>query len=73
RFGNLRRGAADVKEHAWFESVDWDRLARYEEKAPYIPAISGVSDASNFESYDENYPDYGAGGHDHYKDLFSSF
>ncbi|KAJ3345143.1 camp-dependent protein kinase catalytic subunit [Entophlyctis luteolus] len=73
RYGNLRRGAADVKDHAWFEPIDWDKLVRYDVKAPYIPAISGASDTSNFESYDEDYPEYGSPGHDSFKDLFSNF
>ncbi|KAJ3019536.1 UNVERIFIED_CONTAM: camp-dependent protein kinase catalytic subunit [Siphonaria sp. JEL0065] len=56
RYGNLKRGAADVKNHVWFEAIDWDRLTRLEITAPYIPKVNGEGDTSNFESYDEDYP-----------------
>jgi serine/threonine protein kinase len=28
RLGNLRGGAQDIKDHAWFRGVDWDLLAK---------------------------------------------
>lgn len=30
RLGNLKGGAQDVKNHPWFEGVDWESLARKE-------------------------------------------
>ncbi|KAJ3282268.1 camp-dependent protein kinase catalytic subunit [Rhizoclosmatium sp. JEL0117] len=73
RYGNLKRGAADVKGHAWFEAIDWDRLMRLEIAAPYIPKVAGEGDTSNFETYDEDYPTYGGHGKDNYKDTFKDF
>ncbi|KAJ3124833.1 camp-dependent protein kinase catalytic subunit [Physocladia obscura] len=73
RFGNLRKGAADVKTHEWFEPIDWDRLIRLDIQTPYVPKLAGESDTSNFETYDENFAPYGATGHDNYKDTFANF
>lgn len=28
RLGNLQGGAGDVKDHRWFEGVDWDSVLR---------------------------------------------
>ncbi|KAJ3074028.1 camp-dependent protein kinase catalytic subunit [Podochytrium sp. JEL0797] len=73
RYGNLRKGALDVKGHAWFEAIDWERLARLEVQAPWVPKVAGESDTSNFEQYDEDFPVYGGHGKDSYKDTFASF
>ncbi|KAI8843877.1 kinase-like domain-containing protein [Chytriomyces cf. hyalinus JEL632] len=73
RFGNLKRGAGDVKSHLWFETIDWDKLGQLGIPAPYIPKVSGESDTSNFEAYDEDYPSYGGAGPDAYKDQFATF
>ncbi|KAI8610400.1 kinase-like domain-containing protein [Chytriomyces sp. MP71] len=73
RFGNLKRGAGDVKAHAWFEAIDWERLVRLDIAAPYVPKVNGDSDTSNFDNYDEDYPVYGGSGHDNYKDTFANF
>ncbi|KAJ3257851.1 camp-dependent protein kinase catalytic subunit [Chytriomyces hyalinus] len=70
RYGNLKRGAEDVKAHAWFDTIDWDQLIQLGIPAPYIPTVSGESDTSNFETYDEDYTAYGGAGHDAYKDKF---
>lgn len=37
RFGNLYGGSQDVRNHPWFAEVTWDRLARKDIDAPYIP------------------------------------
>ncbi|KAJ3220595.1 camp-dependent protein kinase catalytic subunit [Chytriomyces hyalinus] len=73
RYGNLKRGAEDVKAHAWFDAIEWDQLVQLGIPAPYIPAVSGESDTSNFETYDEDYTAYGGTGHDAYKDKFDGF
>ena len=28
RYGNLKGGAEDIKNHAWFSDINWDKLAR---------------------------------------------
>ncbi|KAI8616329.1 hypothetical protein BC830DRAFT_1217978 [Chytriomyces sp. MP71] len=46
RFGNLQRGAGDVKAHAWFEAIDWERLLRLDIAAPCVPKVN-EGDTSN--------------------------
>jgi protein kinase A len=53
RYGNLRNGVADIKNHKWFSSIDW--IAVYQKKldAPFHPKVKGPGDPSNFDDYDE--------------------
>ena len=41
-------GAKEVKDHPFFESVDWDSLLR--QKAEFIPQLENEEDTSYFES-----------------------
>jgi len=54
RLGNLKGGAKDIKDHAWFKSLDFNELYRKRIKAPWIPTIKSPLDSSNFELYDED-------------------
>ncbi|EJD74028.1 AGC/PKA protein kinase [Loa loa] len=53
RYGNLKNGVADIKNHKWFSSTDW--IAVYQRKidAPFLPKCRGAGDASNFDDYEE--------------------
>ncbi|GAA6030574.1 hypothetical protein JCM8097_006215 [Rhodosporidiobolus ruineniae] len=51
RLGNLKGGAQDVKNHPWFEGVDWAAVERKEIRAPIIPHTSIPGDCSNFERF----------------------
>jgi protein kinase A len=51
RLGNLSRGHHDVKDHAWFSSMDWEKLNKFELKAPWVPTIKGALDSSNFDDF----------------------
>ncbi|GAA5918589.1 hypothetical protein JCM6882_001902, partial [Rhodosporidiobolus microsporus] len=51
RLGNLKGGAQDVKNHPWFEGVDWSAVERKEIRAPIIPHTSIPGDCSNFERF----------------------
>ncbi|KAL2888059.1 cAMP-dependent protein kinase type 2 [Ceratocystis lukuohia] len=65
RLGNLYGGSQDVKEHRWFAEVTWDRLARKDIDAPYIPPVkAGAGDASQFDRYPEEQERYGTDGLD---------
>lgn len=65
RLGNLHGGSKDVMNHAWFVEVTWDRLARKDIDAPYVPPVQGgVGDASQFDQYPEETEAYGATGDD---------
>ncbi|CAN8097044.1 unnamed protein product [Discula destructiva] len=74
RLGNLYGGPKDVKQHAWFAEVTWDRLARKDIDAPYTPPVkAGAGDASQFDRYPEDPERYGTGGVDEYGHLFGDF
>jgi len=38
RFGNLKDGAADIKNHRFFEDINFDELLRKKLNPPYIPS-----------------------------------
>jgi protein kinase A len=37
RFGNLKNGINDIKNHPWFEGIDWLGILNKEINAPYLP------------------------------------
>ncbi|PGH09049.1 AGC/PKA protein kinase [Helicocarpus griseus UAMH5409] len=72
RLGNLHGGSQDVKNHPWFAEVTWDRLARKDIDAPYIPPVKGgQGDASQFDKYAEETEGYGGEADDPYVYYFS--
>lgn len=48
RYGNLKGGVADIKEHRWFSTFDWKSLVKKSIKPPYVPKIKNEGDTSNF-------------------------
>ena len=54
RFGTVRRGAEDVKDHPWFSDIDWNRLESQELKPPFVPSLKSPLDTSMFDPYDES-------------------
>ena len=67
RLGNLHGGSQDVKNHPWFAEVTWERLAKKDIDAPYVPPVkAGVGDTSQFDKYPEETEAYGQTGHDEY-------
>ncbi|ORX75991.1 kinase-like protein [Anaeromyces robustus] len=70
RYGNLKDGSEDIKNHLWFAGVDWGKVARLEITPPFIPNVRYEGDAGHFESYPEVNISYGEEGEDPYKDLF---
>jgi serine/threonine protein kinase len=54
RYGNLKNGVRDIKNHRFFKNLDWDALINYKIKAPYIPKLSGSGDIGNFSSFDDS-------------------
>ncbi|KAK3110823.1 cAMP-dependent protein kinase catalytic subunit [Teratosphaeriaceae sp. CCFEE 6253] len=74
RLGNLHAGSRDVMTHPWFAEVTWERLAKKDIDAPYVPPVrGGVGDASLFDKYPEETEAYGNSGHDEYGKLFPDF
>ncbi|GAB7345901.1 hypothetical protein MBLNU457_4138t1 [Dothideomycetes sp. NU457] len=74
RLGNLHGGSKDVMQHPWFAEVTWERLARKDIDAPYVPPVrGGVGDASLFDKYPEENEAYGQMGDDPHGRLFPDF
>ena len=46
RIGNLKNGVNDVKQHKWFQNIDWMAIFEKRVKAPYLPR-------EEYEHYDE--------------------
>lgn len=68
RLGNLHGGSKDVMNHPWFAEVTWERLAKKDIDAPYVPPVrAGAGDASQFDKYPEETEAYGASGDDTYE------
>lgn len=54
RFGNLKNGTNDIKQHKWFSSVNWVATFKREVTAPIIPSCKSPGDSSNFDLYNED-------------------
>ena len=44
------KGPQEVKEHPFFEKINWEALKNKSIKAPFVPIISSDSDISNFDA-----------------------
>ncbi|XP_014663666.1 PREDICTED: cAMP-dependent protein kinase catalytic subunit-like isoform X2 [Priapulus caudatus] len=53
RFGNLKNGVNDIKNHKWFATADWIAIYQKRVEAPFIPKCKGAGDSSNFDDYEE--------------------
>lgn len=54
RYGNLKAGVDDIKQHKWFKDCPWDKLIKKELPAPFKPQVKSESDTSNFEDYPDS-------------------
>ncbi len=54
RYGCLKNGANDIKNHRWFKTLDWYKLSQKKIPAPYIPQIAKAGDTSNFSEYPDS-------------------
>jgi len=73
RYGNLKRGVADIIEHPWFASIDFEKIAKRETIPPYIPEVKSEDDSSNYDHYDEEKHPYGLPESDPYRKYFTEF
>lgn len=53
RYGNLKNGVDDIKQHRWFSKIDWKNLLAKKLTVFYRPSVRNPGDTSNFN----NYPD----------------
>ena len=53
RYGNLKNGVNDIKNHLFFKSLNWDKLLRQEIEAPFIPKLKGDNELKYYNVYPE--------------------
>nr|XP_046908202.1 cAMP-dependent protein kinase catalytic subunit 1-like isoform X2 [Dermatophagoides farinae] len=53
RYGNLKNGVNDIKNHRWFSSTEWIAIYQKKVEAPFLPKCKGPGDTSNFDDYEE--------------------
>ncbi|KPJ01909.1 cAMP-dependent protein kinase catalytic subunit alpha [Papilio xuthus] len=53
RYGNLKNGVLDFKNHKWFKEIDWDALLNMRLQPPFIPKVKHPGDTTNFEVFEE--------------------
>ncbi|GAB7357323.1 hypothetical protein MBLNU459_g8283t1 [Dothideomycetes sp. NU459] len=76
RLGNVKGGAAAVKAHPWFRSIDWNALYHRQMQGPIIPHLRGPADTRNFDEYDAeplNRDTYSKEMQDKYEGSFKDF
>ena len=54
RYGNLKGGVDDIKNHRFFKELNWSALVKYKIPAPYVPNTSGKGDCNNFAECEES-------------------
>lgn len=52
RFGNLKNGVNDIKEHKWFRQTNWLATLNRKVVAPYMPKYKHPGDTGHFERQD---------------------
>ncbi|MCQ2819209.1 MAG: hypothetical protein MJ252_18250 [archaeon] len=60
RYGNLKNGVNDIKEHRFFKNLNWNDLLLGKIQPIYKPKVSSGSDVGNFNTYDEDEEDMNA-------------
>eukprot|EP00835_Amoeboradix_gromovi_P005218 NODE_471_length_8085_cov_0.211620.p2 type:complete len:332 gc:universal NODE_471_length_8085_cov_0.211620:1186-191(-) len=53
RLGNLRNGTKGVKNHMFFESIDWEKVNNLQSTPPIIPKLAHPGDTRYFDVYPE--------------------
>lgn len=43
------KSASEIKNHPWFEKVNWNALLAKSIKAPFVPILTSEVDTSNFD------------------------
>jgi len=54
RYGNLKNGVEDIKQHKWFKEINWQALIDKELPAPFKPSTKSPTDTSNFDDYPDS-------------------
>jgi len=47
-------GATEIKEHPWFDGINWGKLKSQD--APFVPEVSSSTSSENFDKFKEEEP-----------------
>ncbi|XP_063284079.1 serine/threonine-protein kinase N2-like [Pelobates fuscus] len=50
RLGSSEKDAEEVKDHPYFQHIDWNALLLQNVTPPFVPTINGAEDVSNFDA-----------------------
>jgi protein kinase A len=53
RYGNLKDGSNDIKNHPWFASCDFEDVFARQVKPPFVPTVKFDGDTRCFDYYEE--------------------
>jgi len=53
RLGSFANAEKDIKNHPFFEEIDWKKLATKSAEVPFKPKVKDPLDGSNFDDYSE--------------------
>lgn len=73
RYGNLKGGVDDIKNHPWYADIDWEKVKALQVTPPYIPKVSCENDTSYFSTYAERPVPYNPNCLDIYTEYFKEF
>jgi len=54
RYGELKEGVNQIKNHRWFKTMDWHKLSQKKLPVPYLPQIGKPGDTTNFTQYPDS-------------------
>lgn len=71
RYGNLKNGVNDIKDHKWFRATNWMAVLNRKVAAPYQPKYKSPGDTNNFEQ--ANFEPLRVGKENKYPKEFADF
>ena len=51
RLGCTASGAEEIKQHPWFEGVEWDKVYSHMYQPPLVPYVESEDDSNNYPDY----------------------
>ena len=54
RYGNLKNGVNDIKNHSFFKTMNWDKLLKQEIEAPFIPKSTDKNELKYYNIYPDS-------------------
>ena len=54
RYGNLKNGVEDIKNHEFFKTMNWDKLLKQEIPADFIPKLKVDNELKYFDFYPDS-------------------